>query len=456
MPATTFARFAAGLARDRLPEEVLHHARRCLIDWTAATLPGAVLAPATLLREALAEALGRGASRLLPDGAAAGTRAAALINGAASHSVEFDDIYRPALYHPGSPVIAAALAVAEREDASGEALLGAIVAGYEVSNRIGAAVNPAHYAFWHTTATVGCFGAATAAGVLLGLDATRFAHALNGVASMAAGLQQAFRSDAMTKPMHAARAAEAGVLGALAARHGVTGAAGMLDGERGFGRAMSGEVDWAEAVRGLGEDWTITRTTQKNHGCCGHTFAAIDAVVALRAAHGLDPGDVSRIVVGTYAPALEICGDRDPRTGYEGRFSLPYVVAVALKEGRVRLDAFDDAHLGDPVIRAAMAKVALEVDEACQSAFPRQRAARVTVHTADGRTLRHHAPTRKGDPDAPLGDEELVDKYRELAAPVLGRGHAETLLDALWRVDVLDRVRALPLAPRAPLGAAAD
>ena len=450
MPVNAFARFAAGLDTAALGDGILHAARRCLIDWYATTLPGSVVAPARVLREALEAEIGAGPARLLPDATAAGPRAAALINGTASHTVEFDDIYRDALYHPGSPVIAAALATAEGEGAGGERLLRAVVAGYEVSNRIGVAVNPAHYAWWHTTGTVGCFGAAAAAGHVLGLDAARMAHALNAVASMAAGLQQAFRSDAMSKPLHAGRAAEAGVLCALAARHGLTGAGHMLDGERGFGRAMSGEVDWGAAVAGLGEDWTITRTTQKNHGCCGHTFAAIDAILALRAAHALGPDDVSRIHIATYAPALEICGNAAPRTGYEGKFSLPYTAAVALHDARVRLDAFDEAHLGDARIRETVARVTLAVDPECDAAFPRRRSARVTIHTTDGRVLEHHARTRKGDPDAPLDDAALVDKYRELAAPVLGQGLAEVLLDALWRIDVLDDVRRLPLGGTEP------
>jgi len=454
MPVHSYARFAAGLAAAPLDDAVLHAARRCLIDWYATTLPGAVRPPATLLRAALDEEVGAGRSRLLPEGLPAGSRAAALINGAASHTVEFDDIFRDAIYHPGSPVIAAALAAAEREGAGGERLLRAVIAGYEVSNRIGAAVNPAHYTWWHTTATVGCFGAAVSAACVLGLDAARTAHALNGVTSMAAGLQQAFRSDAMTKPLHAGRAAEAGLLAALAARRGVTGAEGMLDGERGFGRAMSGDVDWAAAVAGLGEDWTITRTTQKNHGCCGHTFAALDAIIALRAEHRLAPADVTRIDIGSYGAALEICGNRDPRTGYEGKFSLPYTAAVALKEGRVRLDAFDDAHLHDPAIRDTLGRVHLALDAECHAAFPQRRSARVALHLADGRVLERHAPTRKGDPDAPLSDAELVDKYRELAAPVLGVGEAEVLLDALWRVDVLDDVRDLPLGTPAVARAA--
>jgi len=456
MPASIYARFATSIATLPITDDVLHAARRCLIDWYAASLPGSVLAPATLLREALRDEVGagstRGCSRLLPDGVVAGTRAAALINGAASHTVEFDDIYRGALYHPGSPVIAAALAVVERERASGETLLRAIIAGYEVSNRIGVAVNPAHYNWWHTTGTVGCFGAAIAAGCVLKLDETQMQHALNGVVSMAAGLQQAFRTDAMTKALHAGRAAESGVLAALGAQHGVTGAEQMLDGERGFGHAMSKDVDWGEAVKGLGEEWTIASTTQKNHGCCGHTFAAVDAVIALRDAHDLSAEDVAAIHVGTYAPALEICGDYFPNTGYEAKFSLPYCVAVGLIDARVRLDAFDDEHLRDPRIRDLMSKVELSVDEQCQQVFPQHRSARVTIRTTGGRELAHHAKTRKGDPDAPLSDAEIVDKYRELAIPVLGRGDAEMLLDALWRVDVLDHVDQLPLASASASG----
>ncbi|MFT5176380.1 MAG: 2-methylcitrate dehydratase PrpD [Gammaproteobacteria bacterium] len=460
MPASSYARFAVAMAAAPLSGEVLHAARRCLIDWYAASLPGSVLAPATLLREALRDELGSGSaqgrSRLLPDGLVASTRAAALINGVASHTVEFDDIYSVGLYHPGSPVIAAALALAERERASGETLLRAIIAGYEVSNRIAAAVNPAHYSCWHTTGTVGCFGAAIAAGCVLELDQAQMKHALNGVASMAAGLQQAFRTDAMTKPLHAGRAAESGVLAALAAKYGVTGAEQMLDGERGFGKAMSKDVNWDDAVQGLGEQWTIVNTTQKNHGCCGHTFAAIDAVIELRNAHKLSSHDIESIHVGTYATALEICADYSPKTGYEGKFSLPYCAAVGLIDARVRLDAFDEAHLHDGEIRELMSKVELAVDEQCQQVFPGQRSARVTIRTHDGRELKYHAKDRKGDPQAPLSDAEIVDKYRELAAPVLGQGQAEMLLDALWRVDVLDHVDELPVTSAQVLSATGD
>jgi 2-methylcitrate dehydratase PrpD len=196
---------------------------------------------------------------LFPSGRRATMKAAALINGAASHAIEFDDIFRDAIYHPGTPVISAALAAAQGRGASGEALLRGIVAGYEVSTRIGVAVNPAHYEFWHTTGTVGSFGAAAAAAVILGLDAERTMHALANAGTLAAGLQQAFRSDAMSKPLHSGHAAECGLTMALAAEAGVTGAPDLLEGKAGFGAAMSRNVDWSMATAELGTRFNIRR-----------------------------------------------------------------------------------------------------------------------------------------------------------------------------------------------------
>jgi 2-methylcitrate dehydratase PrpD len=450
MPTKAFAAHVLDLERIEIADEVRHAARRCLIDWFATTVPGGVRPPATFLCEALADELDRGKAALVPSGRRALTRAAALINGAASHTVEFDDIFRDAIYHPGAPVISAALALAQHRQTSGDRLLRAVIAGYEVSTRIGAAVTPAHYEYWHTTGTVGVFGAAAAGCSLLGLNADKTEHALANAATMAAGLQQAFRSDAMSKPLHAARAAETGVLVAQAAACGVTGAGGMLDGPRGFGNAMSRDADWNLAVSDLGQHFNITRMTQKNHGCCGHSFAALDAIINLRESHGLVPEEVSRIRIGTYAKALEVTGNARARSGYEAKFSLPYCASVALIDGRVRLDAFDHRHLEDPEIRKMIKRVELSVDPQSDKGFPKQRAAVVEIHTTDGRVLSSRAPTRKGDPDSPLSDAELVDKYRELVSPVIGEAATERLLDVLWRIDVVDDVSALPVSAPGP------
>ncbi|MEJ1978340.1 MAG: MmgE/PrpD family protein [Acetobacteraceae bacterium] len=226
----TLAEYAAAEAGRVLPEAVRHHARRALIDWFAALLPGSRLPPATLLDAALDDETG-GRALVYTSLRRAPLRTAALINAAASHTIEFDDIFRDAVYHPGCPVIGAALAAAQARGADGPALLRAIVVGYEVSTRIGLAVQPSHYRFWHTTGTIGTFGAAAAVASLLDLDAVRTAHALASAGTMAAALQQAFRSDSMSKPLHAGHAAEAGALAAMGAARGMTGALDVLEGK---------------------------------------------------------------------------------------------------------------------------------------------------------------------------------------------------------------------------------
>jgi 2-methylcitrate dehydratase PrpD len=439
--AARFAEFAAGLRAGDVPDGAMHCARRCLVDWWGGAVAGAVEAPAVVLAEALAPP--EGPARLLPFDRRADMRTAALINGTAAHTVEVDDIYSPGLYHPGVAVIPAALAVAEAEGASGADLLTAIIAGYEVSNRIARAVNPAHYRLWHTTATVGFFGAATAAGSVLRLEAGQMAHALTTVASFAAGLRHAFSSDAMTKPLHAGRAAEGGVLAALGARHGLTGVGDMLEGGRGFGAAMSEAVDWDAAVAGLGSEWTVERITCKPYPCCGHTFAAVDAMREVMAG-GVAPDQIERIAVGTYRAGVEICGNPDPATPYEAKFSLEYCVALAALNRPVDLAAFAPEGLHDPDVRAMMARVAVALDPQAEDAFPALRGAETVVTLRDGRVARHRQPTRRGDPDFPMSDAQIDAKFRMLAGPVIGQDSAAALSETLWRVETLRQVSEIP------------
>ena len=425
------AAFADDLRSRPLPPAAVHHAKRAVIDWHAALYPGAVAVPAILLEQALREELDRGEASLAL-GRKATLRAAALINGTAAHTVEVDDIYRDGIYHPGAPTIAAAFVFSKRID--GGKLLKAIVAGYEISTRIGAAMGRAHYRYWHNTGTVGCFGAAAAAAEALDLDRRRFAHALATVATFAAGLQQAFRMDSMSKPLHAGRAAEAGVTAALAAQAGVTGSLDVLEGEAGFGRAMGDGPDWDKAFATLGREFHITRMTFKNHACCGHAFAAIDGALELQKRMHVDAADIESVDVATYRAGLEVAHYEAPQTPAEARFSLKYVVATALAHGSVRLAAFSPERLHDPATRALMQKMRVSLDRELDAAFPAQRAARVAI-TARGRREEWLQPTRVGDPDAPLSDAQLEAKYLELAAPVLGETKAREQLARLWRLD---------------------
>jgi 2-methylcitrate dehydratase PrpD len=429
-----YAEYAVKELESRLPGNVIHHAKRAVIDWYAALLPGSIIAPATLLEQALGEDLDRG-NACLASGRRATARAAALINGAASHAVEFDDIYRDAGFHPGSPVISAALATAQSCGASGDRFLRGVVIGYEVSTRIGECVMPSHYKYWHTTGTVGTFGAAAAAAAILGCDRDQIAHALATAGTFASGLQQAFRSQAMSKPLHGGHAAECGLLAALAAAHGVTGALDILEGEVGFGAAMCERVEWSKATRGLGSDYHITQMTFKNHGCCGHNFAAIDGVLQLQKAHGFGWRDVKRVRVATYKAGTDIVDNPKPEGAYQAKFSLQYVIAHAAVHGSVRLDAFGPARLNDPNVRELMTKVEVTADPELSKRYPGQRAAHLEVDLNDGRVLKYFQPTRKGDPEMPLTDAELNDKYLELAQPVLGAARAKELLNALWSLE---------------------
>jgi 2-methylcitrate dehydratase PrpD len=438
-----FADFAVGFRNREISSEVLHHAKRAVIDWHAALYPGAVAPPGTLLEKALKDELGRGKS-LLALGTKANPRTAALINGAAAHTAEFDDIYRDGIYHPGAPTIAAALALAQANGSSGMDFLRSVIVGYEISTRIGAAMGRQHYRWWHNTGTIGCFGAAAAAAELLKLDQSRFAHALAMVATFSAGLQQAFRMDSHSKPMHAGHAAEAGLTAAMGAKEGMIGSLDVMEGDTGYGRAMGhadqkAEPDWEKGLATLGREFHITRMTFKNHGCCGHTFAAIDGALALQKRMQVAAADIEKVEVGTYRAGVEVAHYELPKTPAEGRFSLRYVVATALTHGNVRLAAFEESRLNDPKTIDLQKRIKVAVDPELDATFPGQRAARVAI-TAKGRREEFLQPTRKGDPDMPLSDAEVDEKFLELAAPVLGPEPARKLLERLWRLETEARI----------------
>ena len=405
-----FADWAVGFRSTPLSKDVVHHARRAVIDWHAALHPGMVVPPVTLLQKAFA-------------GESPSPRLKALIEGTAAHTVEVDDIFRDGIYHPGAPTIAAARALTEE--------LRPVVVGYEISTRIGAAMGRAHYQHWHNTGTIGCFGAAAAAAEALKLDRKQFAHALATVTTFAAGLQQAFRMDSMSKPLHAGRAAEAGVTAALAAREGVTGS---LDVMVGFAKAMGNNPDWEKGLATLGRDFHITRMTFKNHACCGHTFAAIDGALELKKRMQVRPEEIEQVDVATYKAGVEVAGYENPTTPAEGRFSLKYVVATALTHGSVRLAAFEAGRLNDPATQRVMERISLSIDPQLEAAFPAKRQARVAIR-ARGKREEWLQPTRIGDPDAPLSDRMLEEKYHELVTPVLGEAKARAELARLWKLE---------------------
>ena len=443
---TLSERLAAAIVAVRpadLDDVTLETAKRFVLDWLASALAGtATPAGRMLVAEGAERGAGPCAVLCLPTGRDAET--AALVNGGLSHIVEMDDLDRGSVVHPGTVVIPAAIAVAEQTGADGRAFLAAVVVGYEAAIRVGEAVGRSHYAYWQNTATCGAFGSAATAGHLLGLDAEALAWAFGNAGSLAAGLWQFNRDGAMTKHLHAGRAAANGVLAACLATRGFTGARAILEGPQGFFAAMSRDADPPRVVAGLHDGrgspssrWKIEGVSIKPHASCRHTHPAVDAALEIRAGGAsLAADDVARVRVATYGVALDVTDTPDPRNPYQAKFSLQYTVAHALLHGRVGLHDFGPDRLLDPELRRVMAATELKVDPSFDARYPSAWTAQVRVDLVDGSSREAEIDAPRGDPDNPISHEDLAAKLRDLVTGTAYDGRAD---DCLAAVQALDR-----------------
>lgn len=437
-PLSTLAEAAADWRHRTIEEPVRWATRRAVLDWFATTLPGCVRVPATLLAPAMLEVEDSGMAWSYVDGRACSPRRAAFLNAVASHTVEFDDIFKDGGYHPGSPTISAALALAQHSASTVDDLHRAIIAGYEVGCRISLAIQPSHYAYWHTTSTVGTIGAAVAGAILLGCDSRGIGHAIALATSFAGGHQQNLQGEGMAKALHPGHAADAGIMAAIAAGAGVTGSLDSLHAENGFAAATSDTTGrWDRALDGLGVWTPITRMTVKAHGCCGHIFPALDGISLMREQHGFGAADIARVDVFGYRATQTMCNRPDPVSAQDARFSLQYCLAALLLLGGVRLSAFEPRTMARPDIRSLMTRIGLAEDPALSSDYPRLRQARLNVTLKDGRLLEHLQETRRGDPEDPLSDDDLVAKFHELSTGILARRDAERLVATILHGDGL-------------------
>ena len=246
----TLAQFVTQTQFADLPEDAVVMARRSLLDWIGSAIRGGTVEPARIALDVAKRSMAGDEATVLTTGERLSALGAAFANGAASHVIELDDLHQGSTFHPAAPIIPAALSVAERENQSGQDLLRAITLGYDVAIRIAEAVNPSHYRYWHPTGTCGVFGAATAAGVLLGLDAEQLAQALGNAGTQASGLWQFLADGAMSKALHTAHAAHDGIISAELAAAGFTAAREILEGPRGFFAATAENADESRITDG--------------------------------------------------------------------------------------------------------------------------------------------------------------------------------------------------------------
>ncbi|HWX09153.1 MAG TPA: MmgE/PrpD family protein, partial [Gaiellaceae bacterium] len=290
------ARRAAVIELDDVEAAHLARVRHCVLDWLGVTLAGSrepagrlACEVALLEHEAPRATLVGTAHRL-------GPQSAALVNGTASHALDYDDSSFWMTGHPSAPVVSSALALAEARGASGSEVAAAILAGHEVAARLGIAVGKEHYlAGWHATGTLGTFAAAAAAGRIIGLDPEAMEQALGLAATQAAGLKVSFGT--MAKPLHAGRAAASGVLAALLAEQAFTAGAGAIEAHQGFASTQAPGFDAARVDAEIGERLGIEGVLYKRHACCGGTHGAIDALNRLRVDNAIDPAHVTRVEI---------------------------------------------------------------------------------------------------------------------------------------------------------------
>jgi 2-methylcitrate dehydratase PrpD len=452
VPAITreLAGFVAGIAYDALPAEVRERAKWLVTDMVGIALRARHDAESTPALLAAVERLGlaQGSATVIGDERGCSPTGAAMVNGTLAHSLDFDDTHAPGSIHPSAPIVPAALAAAEMTGASGRDLVAAIVAGYEVQIRLSLALVPKeHYdRGFHPTATCGVFGAAAAAGRVFGLSADATAHAFGIALSQAAGSMQFLVDGAWTKRSHVGHAAMSGLIAASLAREGFHGAVEAFEGKAGFLRAYAPNPILENAVAGLGRVYETMAIAVKPYPACRYSHAAIDALLELRAAHGLKWEDVEAVEVGLPRTGWKIIGDPEadkqaPKNVVEGQFSMPFVAAVALREGAMQWDHYA-RHVRDPKTLALCKRVRAVVDPLAEAEFPRYMSGVVRMR-AGGSAFEKFVRVAKGEPENFVTAAELRSKFDGLVAPYLGDRRREELGRALLALDQAQDVGAV-------------
>ena len=407
--------------------------------------------PAARVAQSMAAEDGVGACRVVGTPLTTSAELAALANGVAAHSLDYDDMCFVSLAHPSCALVPASLAAGELVHARPTALLDAYVVGFELECRLGNVMNPRHYhqRGWHCTSSIGTLGAAAAAARVFGLDAPTAQHALGIAASSACGLKENIGS--MVKPLHAGMAARNGVMAARLAQRGFTASPHAIDGPQGYLAAMDSEQPSLDAaVADLGIRWEILETgiTVKLYPSCAATHPPLDALIDMQRREGFPADEVRAVVVEVDSMTPRLLIHPDPATGLEAKFSMPFCAAAALVYGRLGIDTFDVEHIRNPAIRGVMPRVTLRANAAFDQAAPLSQA-RVTVELRDGRTVSQSADGARGYPGR-LTDEELAAKFAGCASRTLTEPAARSAWGALVALDGLTDVRELTALLSAP------
>jgi len=449
------ARFIEQMGFDALSDEVLRLGKRCVLDGLAVILAGSrqqctqIVRNFSLKNGRAAESTAFGKKPLkLP------AMFAALVNGTAGHAMDWDDTQLSTtpdrifglLTHPTVPPLVAALAVAETCAAvSGKDFLTAFLTGFEVECKIAEAISPEHYAKgFHTSGTVGTFGAAVAAAKLLGLGAGRLRHMLGITASMASGIRANFGT--MTKPLHVGRAAQNGVSAALLAHGGFEADPDALDGPWGFFQVFGRGFD-AERIAGkLGNPHTIVEpgVSIKPYPCGCLTHPSMDAMRAVVLEKDLKPADIGQVVLYAGYNILNPIRYTTAEDELQAKFCMPFLLAAIVISRKAGFQEFSPQFVGSSEVRSLMQRIRMEFDPAIEAKGYDKMRSRVEVTLTNGQKLVREADDRyRGGPDNPLSDDELVEKFTDCSQSILNGVTREAVIEAVFGLEKLTDVRHL-------------
>ena len=434
------ASFASSLQAKDIPAPVMSRAEDFLVDWFGSAVAGKGSRPVEIITQ-FAQNMGGfdthpGPSEILVTRKSSSPFLAAMANAAASHVAEQDDVHNGSVFHPATVVFPPALACAQAIGASGEDLLVAAVAGYEVGIRVGEFLGRSHYKVFHTTGTAGTIAAAATVGRLLNLNPNQMLNAFGSAGTQSAGLWEFLRDAADSKQLHTAHAASTGLMSAYIAQSGFTGAQHILEGKQGLAAGMSSDANPSKLVDQLGTRWALAETSFKYHASCRHTHPAADALLQVMLAHKLKPSDITRVETLVHQGAIDVLGPViNPSTVHQSKFSMGTVLAIIAHYQFAGLQEFDE-HFQDDAICLFRDRVTMTLDSEVDTAYPQRWIGKVKVHLNDGQILDGRVDEPKGDPGNSLSRTEITDKAMRLAAFSGGATPTQmtSAIDFLWNI----------------------
>lgn len=434
-----------------LPEELVEKSKRFILDLLGCTLGAKPVTSSRIMAQVVSSFGGDPQSTIIGYAHKTSAPFAALINATTGHAFDMDDDHREGTLHSSVVVFPAVLAVAEQGHTSGEELITAFALGSELMIRLGEAfLGQSYYQGFHPTGTTGVFGAALGAGKILGLDAQKLSWALGIAGSQAAGLLEFGIDGSWTKRIQAGHPAMGGVLSAFLAREGYTGPATIFEGRMGFVKAYAHkeQFDVSKINDQFASRWEMANTSIKPHACCRFSCPITDCGLELAFKYNIDPDEIEDILVlANKWMITALCQPPErkyrPVTVVDAQFSLPYAVAVGLAKKRASVPEFTDEAIKDPVVLKVAEKVRWELEPEFEKLYPKVYPARVIVTTRDGKKYTAQVDHPKGDPENPVTDSELMDKFNLLASATVSREKMDRIIDTVMKLEKLTDINQL-------------